>query len=193
MPATKTVTAELVAFALLAASAGFDPGERAWERLPRQVESVLDDPTPMDDLAGWLFDARPMVTLARGPMSGAAAETALKLEETSGLLATAFTANDLRHGPIALASSGIRVLAFAHPGPAASDVVDLCRELSLRGADVRLLGPFPDASSGWDPDVPEMLAPVLAVVRGQQLARSLALRLGHDPDRPPGLTKVTVT
>jgi glucosamine--fructose-6-phosphate aminotransferase (isomerizing) len=126
-------------------------------------------------------------------MSGAAAETALKLEETSSLLATAFSANDLRHGPIALASSTIQVLALVHPGPAAAGVLELCDELVARGADVRVLGPVPGAAAGWDAAAPEQLAPVLAVIRGQQLAHALALRVGADPDRPAGLTKVTAT
>ena len=42
-------------------------------------------------------------------------------------------------------------------------------------------------------DVPESLTPIIAVVRGQQLAYELALRLGYDPDRPEGLTKITPT
>jgi hypothetical protein len=36
-----------------------------------------------------------------------------------------------------------------------------------------------------------VIAPVLAVVRAQQLA--LARRLGRDPDEPSGLRNVTVT
>jgi len=196
VPATKTVTAQFVAFALIASSAsgvsGF-AGEAVWERLPGQVADVLADPAPMLELAEWLADAERLVTVARGPMAGASAETALKLEETCSLLATAISANDLRHGPIALASSGIRVLAFAHPGPAAPDVLELSADLSERGADVRLVGPVEGACCGWDPRVPEMLAPVLAVVRGQQLAHALALRIGRDPDHPVGLTKVTAT
>jgi glucosamine 6-phosphate synthetase-like amidotransferase/phosphosugar isomerase protein len=43
------------------------------------------------------------------------------------------------------------------------------------------------------PHEPEPLAPIAAVVRGQQLAYELALRLGHDPDSPAGLSKVTAT
>ena len=50
------------------------------------------------------------------------------------------------------------------------------------GADVPMPALMPDA-----------LAPIVAVVRGQQLARELALRLGYDPDSPEGLTKVTAT
>jgi glucosamine--fructose-6-phosphate aminotransferase (isomerizing) len=193
IPATKTVTAELVAFALLAAAAGEDPGDGAWLALPEQVASVLGDAVPMDELAEWLSDATRLATVARGPLAGAAEETALKLQETASLLATAFSAADLRHGPIVLASSGIRVLALAHPGPAADDVLDLCGQLTMRGADVRLLGPVPGAVCGWHAEAPEMLAPVLAVCRGQQLALALALRLGLDPDRPLGLSKVTAT
>lgn len=193
VPATKTVTAEITAFALLASACGLDPGEAAWSALPDQVEAVLADSGPAAELAAWLLDATRLVTVARGPLSGAAAETALKLQETSALLATAFTAADLRHGPIALASSGIRVLALAHPGPAASDVISLSAELARRGADVKIVGPVPGASCGWDAQVPESLAPLLAVVRGQQLALGLARALGLDPDHPKGLSKVTAT
>lgn len=193
VPATKTVTAEIVAFALLAAAAGADPGDDAWRALPEQSARVLDDAAPMDGIARWLEDARRLATVARGPMAGAAEECALKLQETSSLLATPFSAADLRHGPIALASSGIRVLAFSHPGPAAADLAELCAELTTRGADIRLLGPVRGAVCGWDETAPEMLAPVLAVLRGQQLALGLALHLGLDPDQPFGLTKVTAT
>lgn len=193
VPATKTVTAEIVGFALLAAAAGAGPDDTQWGRLPAQVAAVLADRAPMEALAAWLHDARRLATVARGLLFGAAQEIGLKLQETAALLATAFSAADLRHGPIALASTGIPVLAMAHPGPASSDVVDLCAELDARGADVRLLGPVPGASCGWDPAAPESLAPVLAVVRGQQLAHALALLLGANPDRPAGLSKVTVT
>lgn len=193
VPATKTVTAELVGFALVAASAGSDPGADAWERLPDQAADVLSDVLPMQELATWLVSAHRLATLARGPMLGAAQETALKLAETTSLFATAFSAADLRHGPIALASNGIPVLALAHPGPAAADVLELCSDLTTRGATVRVVGPVPGASCGWAAEAPEMLAPVLAVLRGQQLALALARRLGVDPDHPAGLSKVTLT
>jgi glucosamine--fructose-6-phosphate aminotransferase (isomerizing) len=193
VPATKTVTAELVAFAMIASSISGDPGKRAWERLPAQAAAVLADDGPPTVLAEWLAETDLLTTMARGLLSGAAAETALKLQETSSILAAAFPAADLRHGPIALASRGIGVLAFAHPGPALSDVTSLAGELTSRGADVRLIGPVPGSVFGWAADAPEMFAPVLAVVRGQQLALRTALRLGFDPDRPAGLTKVTAT
>lgn len=193
VPATKTVTTELVAFALLAASCGLDPGEEAFSALPEQAKEVLDDPEPMEEIARWLEDADRLATVARGPLYGAAAETALKLQETCGLLATAFSSADLRHGPIALASSGIRALLLAHRGPAAGDVVGLAAEMGARGAQVRLVGTVESAACGWSEEAPECLAPVLAVIRGQQLARARALLAGLDPDSPEGLSKVTLT
>lgn len=195
VPATKTVTAELVGFALIASAVSAGPSDAEWEALPGQVAEVLDDIEPVLGLVSWFNGTRSdrLATVARGPLSGAAAETALKLQETCSLLATAFSAADLRHGPIALASSGIPVLALAHPGPGGDDVLELARELGERGAHVRLAGPVAGAVCGWAAEAPEALAAVLAVVRGQQLALELATARGLDPDSPPGLSKVTVT
>ena len=60
-------------------------------------------------------------------------------------------------------------------------------------ASVLTVGDGESADIGLPRQAPESLAPILAVVRGQQLAYELALRLGHDPDSPSGLTKVTAT
>ena len=194
VPATKTVTAEILAFAILAdAIAPIGIGPNDFERLGGQVQSVLSDDAPIVSIADWMLDAGRVLTTARGLLYGAAAEAALKIEETTALLATAYSSADLRHGPIVVASGGVPILGFAHPGPAASDVLSLLADLEGRGAAVRLLGPFEGAAAGWDAAAPEALATVLAVVRGQQLAHCLALRLGRDPDAPKGLAKVTIT
>jgi glucosamine--fructose-6-phosphate aminotransferase (isomerizing) len=118
---------------------------------------------------------------------------ALKVEETTSRFTGAFSAADLRHGPIAIASNGPPVLAFAHPAPACQDIVDVVAALRARGAPTRIAGPVEGSDLRWPAATPEVLAPVLAVVRGQQLALALARLLGLDPDSPPGLTKVTIT
>lgn len=195
VPATKTVTAEIAAFAMIAQTIG-DVGisARDWAALPDDVAAVLRDPEPCQELAAWVSEAgRRFATVARGYLYGAAAETALKVEETTSILASAFSAADLRHGPIAIASTGIPILAYAHPGPTAEDVEDLVIDLHRRGASVRLVGPVAGSSAGWSAKTPEALAPVLAVVRGQQIALELARRLGRDADTPEGLTKITIT
>ena len=194
VPATKTVTAELAAFALIAQAVrdiGF--GQQVRDQLPDQVAAVLGDPGPAGDVAAWLAGRTRLATVARGFLYGAAGEAALKIEETTSLFATAFSAADLRHGPIAVAATGLPVIGFAHPGPAAADVTVLTRDLRDRGADVRLAGPVDGSALPWPAEAPEVIAPVLAVVRAQQVALALARRLGRDPDEPSGLHKVTVT
>jgi glutamine---fructose-6-phosphate transaminase (isomerizing) len=194
VPATKTVTAQLAAFLVIAEALG-DVGldDAVAADLPGQVAEVLADQARADELAAWLRGTDRLVTVARGLLYGAAREVALKVSETTSFLTTAFSSADFRHGPIAIASSSPPVLALAHPGPASEDVVDLVAELKARGASTRLAGPVTGSDISWPGSAPEIVAPVLAVVRGQQLALSLARLLGRDPDSPPGLMKVTAT
>ncbi|MGC8626623.1 MAG: SIS domain-containing protein [Acidimicrobiales bacterium] len=193
VPATKTVSAELVAFAMIAQALGeIGFSDEVAEALPAQVAELLGDPGPAEALSEWLVGTDRWATVARGLLYGAAAEVALKVEETTSVFSTAFSAADLRHGPIAAASGGLPVLAMVHPGPASADVLGIADELRQRGARVRLAGPVAGSDLPW-PLSSEVVAPVLAVVRGQQLALGLARRLGHDPDSPPGLSKVTST
>ena len=52
-------------------------------------------------------------------------EAALKIEEATSKFAAAFSAADLRHGPVAIAAGGTQLLAFAHPEPASTDVANI--------------------------------------------------------------------
>jgi glucosamine--fructose-6-phosphate aminotransferase (isomerizing) len=181
VPATKTVTATLTAFALVASALG----SRLFTSIasvPEWVAGVLDDPGPADSVAEALVESTRLLTVGRGLMFGSALETALKLKETTMISAEGFSSADLRHGPIAIVE-GLPVLAFLAHGPAYADMASLVEDLRGRGASVFVL----------EFDVPEVFAPILAVVRAQQIALSLARLRGLDPDAPRGLNKVTVT
>lgn len=197
VPATKTVTAQFVAFALLASALGvgsFSSGlADGLAEVPAWVEQVLGDVAPVDAAACSLVDASHLIVVARGFMYGAALETALKIKETCSLLADGYSAADLRHGPIAAVTRGFPVVALNAVGPAHPDVCALMDELRARGARVLSVSADADADLMLPADMPEALAPIAAVVRGQQLACALALRLGYNPDTPEGLSKVTVT
>ena len=161
--------------------------------MPEWVQEVLDDPGPVAAAADELLGAPQLIVVARGYLFAAALETALKIKETCSLLADGYSAADLRHGPIAAVSREVPVVALCFPGPAYADVASLVDELRARDARVLVIGYGERPDVPLPAEMPEPLTPIVAVVRGQQLAHELALRLGLDPDRPRGLTKVTPT
>jgi glutamine---fructose-6-phosphate transaminase (isomerizing) len=194
VPATKTVTAQLTAFAIVAGALGRVPftGEQ-FLAVPDAVQAVLDDPAPAAAAADGLAGAAQLIVVARGYMFAAALETALKIKETCSLMADGYSAADLRHGPIAAVTRGLPVIALCAGGPAGADVASLIGQIRARHANVFLVGDGDGADVSLPAGVPDALAPIGAVVRGQQLAYELARALGHDPDSPAGLTKITAT
>ena len=194
VPATKTVTGQLTAFAMIATALGRVPFTRGeLNAVPRWVNEVLDDPRPANAAAQELAGASQLIVVARGYLFAAALETALKIKETCSLMADGYSAADLRHGPIAAVTRGLPVVALCTDGPAHADVASLVEEMRARQAKVLVVGDGAGADVPLPGEIPEPLAPIVAVVRGQQLAHELAMALGYDPDSPPGLTKVTAT
>jgi glutamine---fructose-6-phosphate transaminase (isomerizing) len=200
VPATKTFTAQLAAFALVAEAlgpVGWDDG--GWQRAIDAVATVLDDLEPVRALAARMGQPRRVVQIGRGFLFAVALEAGLKISETTGLGTVGFSPADLRHGPIAATGPGIWALCFATPGPTAGDVADTATRLHRRGVRVAAIAESADLVASADvhvpvpPGLPEGLAPIVHVVRAQQLAREIALLAGVDPDAPHGLTKVTST
>ena len=197
VPATKTVTAEFTAFAIVACALGRAGGvpftRAALAAVPGWVQAVLDDPAPVATAAEQLAGASKLIVVARGYLYAAALETALKIKETCSLLADGYSAADLRHGPIAAVTPDLPVVALCVAGPARPDIATLVQELRARQASVLIVGCGEAGDVSLPDAAPESLAPILAVVRGQQLAYHLATALGLNPDSPAGPTKVTAT
>jgi glutamine---fructose-6-phosphate transaminase (isomerizing) len=161
--------------------------------MPDAVRAVLEDPEPAGSLAERWTDAARLFVAARGLLYAAALEAALKIKETTGILAEGISAADLRHGPIGVAGGDVPVLALDGGGAGREDVravADLARE---RGAPVAICGDGQDAALPLPQGIPEALAVFPATVRAQQLAVALADARGLDADAPAGLTKVTPT
>jgi glucosamine--fructose-6-phosphate aminotransferase (isomerizing) len=194
VPATKTLTAQLAAFALIAEALGDVPwGDSDWDALPDVVAEVLGDARPADAAAAALRDADELVCLARGYLNCVALEAALKLREAAGVRAEGWSAADFRHGPMTVARGDLPVLAISAAGPAAADVDAIAAQLAGAGTTVLRLADRKDADLPFGGGLAEPLAALPATVRAQQLALALALRRGADPDAPPGLNKVTAT
>lgn len=194
VPATKTVTAELLTVTAVAAALGPLPFARSdLDALPGVVRQTVEDAAPALRLAASWADARRMLVAARGPLYAMALETALKLKEGAGVLAEGFSAADLRHGPVAAVDHGVPVLLFDGGGPASADVTELTELLRQRGAPVAASAPRAGSALPLPAGLGDQLSAFPALVRGQQLALASAKVRGTDPDTPRGLTKVTPT
>jgi len=185
VPATKTVTAQLAVLVTVTAALGDGAAAGTVAGLPAAVAATLGDPGPARELAGRWRAIDRLVVAGRGLGYAAALETALKVAETTGVLAEGMSAADLYHGPIAAVYAGAPVLLMNTGGPADADLDGLRLLLDGRQAETAGL-PVPAALA-------EPAQVITAVVRGQQLAHALALARGTDPDAPAHLTKVTET
>lgn len=192
--ATKSFIASLTAIAQLV---GYWSGD---ERLLRSVERLpacLREAWELDwsDAVARLRDRENVYVVGRGLGLGIAQEAALKLKETCGIHAEAFSSAELRHGPIAIVGPGFPVLAFGQNDGTLDDVRKLVGELVGNGADVLSSGIEGGAGGLVLPTsaaAPE-LQPVLQIQTFYRMVNALAIARGSDPDRPRHLRKVTET
>jgi glutamine---fructose-6-phosphate transaminase (isomerizing) len=139
-----------------------------------------------------------MFAIGRGPEFATAREIALKLLETCQIAAEPLTATDLAHGPVAALDALFPVWAVATDDESLDVVVEAAARIREAGATLIASGPaasaIPDAQYRLPvpkPPIP-LLAPLLSVVAGQLFAGAVARAKGLDPDRPRGLSKVTL-
>ncbi|MBI4865135.1 MAG: SIS domain-containing protein [Candidatus Riflebacteria bacterium] len=201
--ATKTYTAQLLAMAMLSASlARPEEADRRWRELsmvPRWVAETVGLAGQIGQQAERFRYLDRLVTSGRGYCYGTAFEAALKLKETCYLLAEPHASADFLHGPVAIIESGFPALLVAPTGAAFPDMVAFARPLGERGAELLVVSDSDEALGlartplRLPAGVPEWLAPIPAIVPCQLLALSLARVKGLDPDRPRGLSKVTLT
>ncbi|HEU4492660.1 MAG TPA: SIS domain-containing protein [Rubrobacteraceae bacterium] len=195
--ATKTYTASLLVLYLLveALRGQQTPGAGARE-LPAAAREVLG--------TGWEGTERyryadHLVVTSRGYNFATAQEAALKLMETTYVVAEAFSAADLRHGPIAMIGQDFPVIAIVPPGRVREGMGALVESLRERGAEVAVicedgaLARHAGVSFEVPCSCPEELSPVLYALPPQILAHDLARLKQIDPDAPRGLSKVTET
>jgi glucosamine--fructose-6-phosphate aminotransferase (isomerizing) len=198
--ATKTFVCQVVAGVAVMISALVDTGRlsaSAAIRLVDDLRRVPDQlaaagtaakclvPPMVEELAG----AAGFIFIGRGTGLPYAAEGALKLKELSYRWAEHYPAGELKHGPLALISMGTPVVVIDNGDPKLATNV---AEVRARGGRIISIGtdgstvPVQGDNCGpW--------GPIASVVPLQILARTLALTLGFDVDKPRNLAKsVTV-
>lgn len=209
--ATKTFTAQLLAFYLLALEFAIHrntlPLERVeqilqdLQQLPTLVESVLtSQETHIESLARQFVETQDFIYISRGVNYPIALEGALKLKEISYIHAEGYPAGEMKHGPIALLDRKVPVVAIAMPGALYEKVLSNAQEAKARDAQLIGVVAMNDqvAAETFDitlpvPAVPELLSPLVTVIPLQLLAYHVAALRGLDVDQPRNLAKsVTV-
>jgi glucosamine--fructose-6-phosphate aminotransferase (isomerizing) len=132
--------------------------------------------------------------VGRGYGLGVAQEAALKFKETCGLHAEAFSAAEVKHGPMALVGRGFPVLMLSQNDESRGGIEKLATDFVARGADVLIAGPQVTGSISLPTIAAHaVIEPLLMVQSFYRMIASLAPARGFDPDRPPHLNKVTET
>jgi glucosamine--fructose-6-phosphate aminotransferase (isomerizing) len=197
--ATKSFTAKLAVLLRTAYMAAGQPevGASLVRDAADEIERLLSDGRRqlIREIAERVNSAEHLFAIGRGPSYPQALEAALKIKEVSYLHAEGFAGGELKHGVIALIEPGTPCLVLAPRDETRDGILSGAMEVKARGA--RLIGISPDPHEAFDDHIPVAdLGPATSLamaVPAQLLAYDLAIRRGHDPDKPRNLAKsVTV-
>jgi glutamine---fructose-6-phosphate transaminase (isomerizing) len=137
-----------------------------------------------------LLRAQHVYVIGRDTGFGAAHELALKLKETCALHAEAYSSSEVLHGPLQLVTKPLMVLILDTGQPAVQDSLNTAEaRFRASGGDVYRIAPSDMGVQGLTPAT----AAALLLCMAYPLVLALARALGHDPDHPATLSKVTQT
>ncbi len=167
--------------------------------LPQKMQRFLDGDHPIEEIAQRFYDRPFFLYLGRHVGLPVALEGALKLKEISYIPTEAYSAGEMKHGPIALLEEGTPVVVVATRIHVYDKIVSNIQETRARGAHVIAI-----ATDGnediqhhaddviYVPQSPAFLQAALAVIPLQLLAYRIARLRGLNVDQPRNLAK-TVT
>jgi glutamine---fructose-6-phosphate transaminase (isomerizing) len=208
---TKAYTSQLIAFYCLGLYMAQTLGTRdaayvaevveALEKLPAQVETILEQSGVLKKIAESMANHRSLFFIGRGIDWAVAQEGSLKLKEISYIHSEAYAAGELKHGTLALIEEGTPVIALVTQEDLYEKTLSNIKEVKARGAHVLGLtnqGNQDEVGKSVDelfaiPNTLPLLTPALSVVPLQLISYYASLALGHDVDKPRNLAKsVTV-
>jgi glucosamine--fructose-6-phosphate aminotransferase (isomerizing) len=182
--ATKSfITSAAMAAGLAAAASGDARFSAALQGLPDDLAKALA--LRWSEAEDMLAQSHSSYVLGRGPSLPMAQEAALKLKETAGLHAEAYSAAEVLHGPMELVTKGFPVLVLSPKDQALATTQETARRLGDAGARVIT----PDYAATRHP----LLDPISLIQTFYGSAERIARRRGRNPDTPRLLKKVTET
>ena len=171
------------------------------DKVPDFIDEVLENVDFIKQLSKRYNYADDFFYLGRGYTYPTALEGALKLKEITYIHGEGYAAGELKHGPLALIDEEIPVVVVIPPGDTYKKTMSNLEEVKSRGANVLAVGSADDESLKAksndvieiNPEVKEIIAPLVYVVPLQLIAYYITLEKGHVPDKPKNLAKcVTV-
>ena len=199
--ATKTYLSQVVCIYLLVAYLGENEDLlNKLHKIARLSAKILSKEEQIHEIAKKYKFARDFFYIGRGFNYPTALEGALKLKEITYIHGEGYPAGELKHGPLALIEDNIPVVGILPPGPSYRKTYNNLQEIKARGADMIILGASNDTQLDdiddkllFDPEIDELLAPLLYIIDLQLLAYYISIEKGIDPDKPKNLAKsVTV-
>jgi len=190
VPATKSVVGAIGGgMALLSALApAYAPRAAA---SARALSALKDKQLPQTRaLLAALLRASHVYVIGRDTGYGAAQELALKLKECCALHAEAYSSSEVLHGPLQLVTNPLLILILDTEQPEVQPSLDTAEHrFRAAGGTTFRIRPSDAGASGLTPAA----AAAALLCLTYPLALHTALALGHDPDRPTTLAKVTET
>ncbi len=183
--ATKSVIASLVAGARLTAEWLEDSSLLT---ATNDVSSLISTIGLSQEKCDRLASLSHCFVIGRGMTLPIVFEAALKLKETCRIHAEAFSSAEVLHGPAALITEGFPIVAFIPDDEARASMVTTIKQLKALGAQMIVF----DNQEQRKVRHP-LLAPLPMLHDFYRHVEATARLKGFDPDRPPHLSKVTLT
>ena len=166
--------------------------------LPAKVEAVLKNTDKIKTFAKNVYKEKDIFFLGRGTDYAVALEGSLKLKEISYIHSEAYSAGELKHGPIALIENGVTVISIITNPVTAPKIASNIEEVITRGAKTFVITNQNLENSNFDelisiPNINPLISPILSVIPMQLFAYYISKEKGLDVDKPRNLAKsVTV-
>ncbi|MDN3504114.1 MAG: glutamine--fructose-6-phosphate transaminase (isomerizing) [Rhabdochlamydiaceae bacterium] len=174
---------------------------RYLKKVPQLIEEVLNQAPKIEKLAKKYAKFEHFFFLGRQYMFPASLEAALKLKEISYLNATGYPAGEMKHGPIALISPDVAVIAMCGNKKTQDKMISNMMEVKSRGGPIMALAPEGNEEIAtitedviWMPeDICDELACIPYSVAAQLFSYYIAKERNCEIDQPRNLAKsVTV-
>ncbi|MED7819282.1 MULTISPECIES: SIS domain-containing protein [unclassified Francisella] len=194
--ATKSVITSLVALVSIVAEYNQDKALiDNLEKLPKALKDSLK--SDWSSAIKELKVSKNMFVIGRGFGFPIAQEMALKLKETCGIHAEAFSSAEVLHGPFALMTRTFTTFTILQNDESAKGTHEIVKKMTDLDVKTICATTEPESAAKFHLHVDVEIHPILQTVVLLQefylMVNQLAVSLGLDPDSPSNLKKVTET